>query len=40
MKKEENDIFGKIPNKLTFVGIVICVLSIISLLFAIKVLFY
>lgn len=40
MKKNENDIFGKIPNKLTFIGIVICILSIVSLIFAIDVLFY
>jgi hypothetical protein len=40
MKKDENDILGKIPNKLTFIGIVICILSIVSLIFAIKVLFY
>jgi hypothetical protein len=40
MKKDENDILGKIPNKLTFIGIVICILSVVSLIFAIKVLFY
>lgn len=40
MKKNNNDIFGKIPNRLTFIGIVICVLSILSLLFSINVLFY
>lgn len=40
MKKNNNDIFGKIPNKFTFIGIVICVLSILSLLFSINILFY
>gem|GEM_PF-4987203 len=40
MKKNENDVLGKIPNRLTFIGIVICILSIVSLIFAINVLFY
>jgi len=39
-KKNENNVLGKIPNKLTFIGIAICLVSISALLFAINVLFY
>ena len=39
-KKNENNVLGKIPNKLTFIGIVICLISIMVLLLAVNVLFY
>lgn len=39
-KKQSNDLMGKIPNYFTLIGILLSILSISSLIYAIKILFY
>lgn len=39
-KKSNNDLMGKIPNYFTLIGILLSILSVLSLIYAIKILFY
>jgi len=40
MKENNNDILGKIPSKFIYIGIIICIISLISILFAIDIIFF
>jgi hypothetical protein len=39
MKDNIVKLLGKIPKKLTYIGLIICIISILTIIFAVKILF-
>lgn len=39
MKKKDKDLMGRIPNYFTFLGVILSILSVASIVFAFKILF-